>query len=266
MTDTSKYKNIRHLQIQPKYTFREEWTAFAESEGLSYEVLELSAPPALNESGFFKTCRDWYLETGRVTSVHGYFIDINPASGDLAFRTFSQKKCRESCEIAEYLGAKNVVFHGSCFPFLRERYLEAWAGVCAEFYERLAEEYQMNIFVENSFDIDTVPLKELMHRVYDKRVGVCLDLGHANYSNDPIEKWFEDLGDKIGYIHISDNMGQYDDHVNVGEGTVDWEKADRLWRELDRDMPVTLEVEMIDDIRISIDYLRSNGFFLKGNE
>ena len=38
-------------------------------------------------------------------SVHGAFIDVNPASGDLRFRELSRKRCRESCEIAAALGA-----------------------------------------------------------------------------------------------------------------------------------------------------------------
>ena len=265
MTDFPGYKNIRHLQIQPKFSSGDEWNAYADSMGLNYEVLELSSPPALNESGFFKKCREWYLKSGKVTSIHGCFIDVNPASGDTGFREYSQKRCMESCEAAVYLGAESVVFHGSCFPFLRGVYLEAWAGTCAEFYEKIANEYNINIYIENSFDTDTVPIRELMRRVSDERVSVCLDLGHANYSDDPVEKWFEDLGDKIGYIHLSDNDGQYDDHVNLGDGTVKWAKADELWRGLDREMPVTIEVGSIDGIKASIDFLTENGYFLKRN-
>lgn len=261
MTDISDNKDHTLLQIQPVRTSRDKWGALAEKEGLGYEVLELSMPPALNESGLFINCVDWYRNSGRATSLHGNFIDINPGSGDSEFRKLSQRRCRESCIAATNVGARNVVFHSSCFPFLRGGYMEGWAALSAELYEQLAEEFDLNIFVENSPDIDPEPLVNLMEIVKDKRIGVCLDIGHANYSGTPISVWFDALKDRIGYLHLSDNNGRYDDHLALGDGTVDWAETDRLWRGLNRSTPMTLEVGNIDNVQRSIEYLRKNGYF-----
>ncbi len=261
MTDNISNGSHTFLQIQPVRTSREKWEELAESEGLGYEVLELSTPPALNESGLFESCVNWYRESGRATSLHGSFIDVNPASGDGNFRELSVFRCRESCREAVQVGAKNVVFHSSCFPFLRGPYLEGWAALSAELYEELAEDYGLNIYVENSPDIDPGPLKSLMEIIRHDRVGVCLDLGHVNYSHTDMHVWFEELHDRIGYLHLSDNRGTYDDHLALGDGTVDWFEADRLWRELGKDTPMTLEVGSIDNVRKSIGFLRDNGLF-----
>ena len=118
MINTVSPKRGCFLQVQPQYDQREKWEALAEREGLTFEALELSAPPALNESGRFENCAEWYRASGRTTSVHGAFIDVNPASGDPLFRTVSQRRCRESCETALAVGARNVIFHSSCFPFI----------------------------------------------------------------------------------------------------------------------------------------------------
>ena len=100
-----------------------------------------------------------------------------------------------------------------------------------------------------------------MSVVKDSRIGVCLDLGHANYSQVGIAGWFEELGEKIGYLHLSDNMGTYDDHLPLGQGSIDWDEADRLWRGLKRDTPLTLEVGNLDNVMKSVDFLKEKGLF-----
>lgn len=246
------------IQVQPKYHDRDAWKALAEKESLSYEVLELSAPPALNEEGTFAEWKEWYRDSGRVTSVHGCFIDVNPASGDALFRELSRHRCRQSCALAMELRAQNVVFHSSCLSFLRGSYLDMWAGQCAEFYMELAEAFPLNIFIENSQDIDPVPIRELMKHITDPRIGVCLDLGHVNYSSAPLEEWLEALHERIGYLHLSDNPGGWDEHLPLGEGTVDWERAGRYLKEPGRMMPVTLETRSWQDAARSIAFLKKH--------
>ena len=249
------------LQIQPVHSSRDKWSELAESEGLGFEVLELSMPPALNESGLFDEYVGWYKKSGRALSLHGNFIDVNPGSGDKKFRELSYKRCRESCKAAVDIGAENVVFHSSCFPFLRGPYLEGWASLCIDFYEELCQEFDLNLFIENSPDIDPGPLKTLMEIKKDDRIGVCLDIGHAAYSGTPVKNWFEELSPYIGYLHLSDNRGKYDDHLPLGEGTVDWEEADRMFRSIGKKMPMTLEVGNTDNVRASVRFLRERGLF-----
>lgn len=243
------------LQIQPMYNKYSDYEALAESQGLLFEALELSFDNVSEEKS------EWYRTCGKVSSLHGAFIDVNPGSGDGAIRELSERRYDESCRKAIECGAKNVVFHSTCFPFLRGAYLEAWADKCAGFYNRLAEKYSgLDLFVENSADIDPDPIFEMMKRINAKNVKVCLDLGHINYSSAPVEKWFEKLGEKTGYLHLSDNMGIYDDHLPLGCGTVDWKKDFALCSFLPENIPVTLEVGGIDGIKSSLDFLSSNGF------
>ena len=249
------------IQVQPHYEFREEWEVLAAAEGLSYEALDFSMPPALIESGLFEEYMQWYSTCGRTTSLHGFFMDVNPACSDPGISELSRQRCRLSCETAVACKAKNVVFHSSCFPFLRGLYLDVWTSRCADFYQELAEEYAINIFIENSPDVDPDAIKSLMKRITDKRIGVCLDIGHAHYSRVPVRGWFEELGDRIGYLHLSDNVGDFDDHLQLGEGTIDWEEADRLWRALDRDTFITIEVGGFVAAGRAVRFLKQNGYF-----
>lgn len=249
------------LQIQPQYVQGDAWGKLAQREGVFYETIEYSMPQAMADPLFPVAARKWYRDSGRVKSLHGAFIDVNPASGDPAFRQLSRTRCHESCQLARELGASHAVFHSSCFPFLREAYLNHWAVMCAEFYTELAQKYDLMICVENCQDVDPEPLCALMDQVTDERVRVCLDIGHVNYSRTPLEDWFDRLGAYIAYLHLSDNMGKFDDHLPLGGGTVDWKLADSLWRQLNRETLITLEVGGIREVEQSLAYLKQRGYF-----
>ncbi len=243
------------LQIQPFYSDCFDYEVLAKKRGLFFEALELSFDNVSDEK------YNWYKNSNLVKSFHGSFIDVNPGSGDGALQEYSNKKYEESCIKAIDCGAQNVVFHSTCFPFLRGAYLDMWADKCAKTYYYLAEKYSnLNIFIENSIDINPKPIKRLTDLVACKNVRVCLDIGHINYSRASLEDWFDDLGDKTGYIHLSDNMGIYDDHLPLGDGTVDWTKVCSLVKYLPEDIPVTLEVGNIASIEKSIHYLDENKF------
>ena len=249
------------IQVQPHYSELEEWKALAGRYDLTFEVLELSGPLVLNKDERPVEIIDQYLNSGLVTSLHGCFIDVNPGSGDDLFRKLSFQRMQESCELAVYLGARNVVFHSACAAFIRGAYLESWADKSAECFEKLASVYDLNFYVENSMDVDPVPIRELMDRIDNPNVEVCLDIGHVEYSRTSLEKWFELLEDRIGYLHLSDNQGLFDDHFAIGQGCVDWKEADRLWRSLRRDTPVTIETNSIENVEQSITYLKQHGLF-----
>lgn len=249
------------IQLQPQSAELEQWVTLASEENFSFEVMEPFSVPGICDAGKQKQITEQYRKIGRTASVHGAFIDVNPASGDPSFQELSRQRCRESCEIALALGAGNLVFHSSAFPFLRGAYLENWAAGCASFYEELAGHYPVRLYIENAQDLDPEPLRKLMEKVRSDRIGICLDIGHANYSRVPVSQWFEELGQWIQYLHLSDNMGQYDDHLPLGQGLIDWELVDGLWKSLGRDIIITLETGSLESTKESIDFLRKHQYF-----
>ena len=249
------------IQLQPQIADLEQWVMLAQQEGAVFEVMDPFFLSGIGDFGKHKKIAEQYRKTGLAKSVHGAFIDVNPASGDPEFRELSRRRCRESCEIASALGAGNLVFHSSAFPFLRGAYLNNWADTCAAFYEELAASYPIRIYLENAQDVDPTPLRELMERLQSDRIGVCLDIGHVNYTRVPVNQWFEKLGQWIGYLHLSDNLGHFDDHLPLGQGSIDWELVNQLWKRSGKDIPITLETGDMDSTRESLRFLRKHQYF-----
>ena len=248
------------MLVQPALCDLEGWLRLARLEDLGFELLDASVSPALSGGLNEGQCR-MLRESGRLCSVHGAFIDVNPASGDPEIAALSRRRCEQSCELAVRLGARYVIFHGSCFPFLRGEYLKNWAKSCAAFYDGLAEKYPLTICVENSFDLDAAPLCRLMDSVRNEGVRVCLDIGHCAFSRIGVRQWFEALAERIGYLHLSDNDGAFDEHLPLGSGNAELREAGECLRRLNRAVPVTLEVGAMENVRSSLAWLRGNGLY-----
>ena len=249
------------IQLQPQSRNLEQWITLAQDEHCAFEVMDPFFLSGIGHFEKYEHITQQYRKSGMAASVHGAFIDVNPGSNDPDFRELSRRRCRESCEIALALGAENVVFHSSAFPFLRGAYLENWAVSCASFYEELVTQYPVRIYIENAQDLDPTPLRRLMERICSDRIGVCLDIGHIHYSRTSVSQWFDQLGKWIRYLHLSDNVGEFDDHLPLGKGSIDWDHVNRLWESLDKNIPVTLETGGLESTRESIRFLRRHHYF-----
>lgn len=256
-TKNNKFKSI--MQIQPNYDSREEYLELAIKESLDFEIIELSSKYVNKEIP--REVIEWYKKSCRAKSLHGVFMDIYPVSNDEDIKKVSRNKCELSCRLAKELGAENIVFHSTALTFCRASLEISWGKAAAEYYQELAEKQGINIFIENFSDIDYIPMKHMMDNVNSDKVGICLDVGHSNFSRCTLEQWIEGLGDYIKYIHISDNNGLWDDHLALGEGTVELHRISEFWENKGRSLPVTLEVGGFNSIKKSLDYLKRNELF-----
>ena len=191
-----------------------------------------------------------------MNSMHAAFVDINYASNDVKIREISQTRVEKSIESGKKLGVKNVVVHTCCHPVLvNQSVIDIWCETSAAYLEMLAKRYQVKIFVENSLDINPNLLKRLMKISDHDFLGVCLDVGHANLSTVPVSVWIEELEPHIGYMHLNDNHGVYDEHLPIGQGNIDWFS---LYKQIHRmkEKPITtIEVTRPEDFEISTAYL-----------
>jgi sugar phosphate isomerase/epimerase len=60
----------------------------------------------------------------------------------------------------------------------------------------------------------------LLELIEGTGLGICLDVGHANTTGKLKE--FVKLKKNIVNLHVHDNMGEFDQHLPVGSGNIDF--------------------------------------------
>jgi sugar phosphate isomerase/epimerase len=117
-----------------------------------------------------------------------------------------------------------------------------WVAECfAQLAERAAP-YNLQIMAEHPPD-PGVGISDITSILaVDKRLGLHLDVGHANVGGDKLEGLLDRLGSRLVHVHLSDNRGNNDDHMPLGAGRVDWPRAIRLLKQHGYDGTITLEV------------------------
>ncbi|MFH1672733.1 MAG: TIM barrel protein [Pseudomonadota bacterium] len=65
-------------------------------------------------------------------------------------------------------------------------------------------------------------LEKIFEKVNSPLLGFSLNVAHAHLLGGGFQPFLEAFGDKLGNVQISDNNGITDEHLPVGEGTVDF--------------------------------------------
>ena len=252
----------RTILVQPQKNEYPLYQSFADREGLRFEYTDFGMPAVLNDDAQFQQALATYQGDKRGFSLHGAFIDINTSSVDKEIRQICRRRLRQSCQAAQALGLSHIVFHSNYIPVLNQYYyVRNWLNENALFYQELLEEFPITIYLENMEDFHPDMLLMLVEKVKHPRCKICLDIGHANFSKAPLRRWFASLAPYIGYLHLSDNYGTYDEHLPLGQGAVDWHDFNK-WIERYQLNPITLlEVSGSKNIEQSISYLKEQKIF-----
>jgi sugar phosphate isomerase/epimerase len=80
-------------------------------------------------------------------------------------------------------------------------------------------------------------------------IGIVLDTGHSNLEGKT-EAFLRKLPRKIVQIHISDNLGEDDQHLGVGFGNVDWTQFAKILSEIKYEKIIMIET--VDNVYESL--------------
>jgi len=218
---------MAQFQIIPDLLRPQTSRNLAKRYGLGYEYNDFYDPSVLDDPVELARLISLCQSDGRPDdcTVHGAFLDVAVFSEDPLIAEISRMRIRQSLEIARRLQARGVVVHSNINPFLTfDGYVRGWLERSAACYGRMLEAYpEIALWVENMFDTDPGPLRQLAERlsVY-ANFGLCLDYGHAALSATPLREWAAYLGPYIRHVHINDHDGKSDLHLSLGRGCLDW--------------------------------------------
>lgn len=163
-------------------------------------------------------------------AVHAPFADINIAAFDDSIREAVLRRLEASVRCASALGAEALVFHPGAATALEHFSQGAAWRQNLESVRRLlmyAWDYDVQAMIENvpepfPFLMKSVEDFERFYGEVELDVRMVLDVAHAHLRGET-EEFIGRFGDRIGHIHVSDNHGKRDEHLQLGEGSIDWE-------------------------------------------
>ncbi len=82
---------------------------------------------------------------------------------------------------------------------------------------------------------------DIVDRYPADRVGVCLDLGHANIEGNALSA-VRAAGPRLIHVHASDNRGEKDEHLVPGKGGIPWSDVTKALQDAGFDGPFTVEL------------------------
>jgi sugar phosphate isomerase/epimerase len=205
-------------------------------------------------------------ETHNLTFVvHAPWAGLNIATPSLSLRRAVIKRLEQSIEYARKLECYLWLFHPGSKTGLSHIYPgKDWQLNLHSVRTLLktSRRQGVKIAIENTPE----PFPSLMksvadfHRFYKDLkddVGIVLDIAHANLNNQ-IQDFLEQFSKRIIHIHASDNKGDFDMHLGIGHGNIDWKNITNLIKETGyRNLII---VESTDHIKESLNLLRN--FFI----
>lgn len=249
--------------IIPRYDDIEESLELAHKYDMGFEFNDFFSPKILLDEKKLEEKINAYKEIklpDYLTS-HGDFFDVNVFSEDEQIAEISVNRIYQSVEIAKDLCAKKVVFHTNMIPEIEsDYYKDNWVFRNENVFRKVCEDFpDVLILMENMFDFTPDMLKRLAEKMKDvNNFGVCLDYAHAFLSKTEPTVWVKELAQYIKHVHINDNMKDYDAHLPVGDGLIDWVEFDRMRDEYFPDASILIEVSSIENQKKSIEYLIKN--------
>ncbi len=161
--------------------------------------------------------------------VHSPFADINIATPSPVLQRTILKRLEKSILHASQLQSRLWIFH----PGLKTAVTSFYPGSDWQLnmdsvrqLQKIAEKHGVEIAIENVPQPFPFVLKDVedfsrLYKELNDDLSLTLDVGHANL-NRQIQAFINTFSDKIVHVHASDNKGNYDAHLGIGYGTVNW--------------------------------------------
>ncbi len=232
----------------------EEWLDIATSDG--FQLIEILCEGPYWPRNLLKTTdnADVFSSYDIDVYLHAPTIDLNPASLNPGIRDETLIQIKETLDLAVDIGAKAITTHAGMIHRMEDRI----RNIAKEYsVETLTKANQYAEEVGVIFSVENMPSRYAYfcntaqeHAYFLDQCGCCatVDLGHANTNDDP--ESFSRLKNTY-YYHLSDNNGKKDQHLPLGEGTLDLNLINGIKRGI-------IELNNYDDVIKSRNLLLAN--------
>jgi len=205
-------------------------------------------PDDLLTGGQIETLKNLSYERGIEWLIHAPVSDVNLMSPNRSMRVEAERQLMQTILLAREIACRRIVFHVGGRPRMGLFDPERGFIQAVEIINRLlveASKYDIVLLLENDPVVPglaaiTPEACSGFIQAFDGKLGFLLDVGHANMvSSTAASRFIQLLASSLQGVHINDNNGGMDEHLGMGEGTVN---MPRIMEELEA---VSFEGELI---------------------
>lgn len=202
---------------------------------LGFSLIELlceephAHPDDLLRDGQVELLKKMSREFGVEWLIHAPVSDVNLMSPNRFMRAEAERQLRQTILLAREINCRRIVFHVGGRPRMGLYDPDKGFSQAVEIIDRLLSEaakHDIALLLENDPVVDglaAVTPKECSRfiQAFNGKLGFLLDVGHANLvDSTAASRFIHLLASSLQGVHLSDNRGQRDEHLGIGEGTV----------------------------------------------
>lgn len=242
---------LEHVHVNMPWRYLSRYLDLILEYGLHLELGFAAQELDRVERREFGNVSDLLQQRGCRLTLHGPFWDLCPGSSDAFIRQVSRLRLHQFFDLVAVFNPVQMVchtgfdsrHHSSDFREWLERALAVWEPLVAR-----AEQLETRFLLENVWESGPSLHRAIFDSLPSPYFGFCLDVGHQHtFSDTPMIRWLEILGDRLQELHVHDNDGAADAHLPVGAGTVDFPGLFALLRAKRPRPLLTLEPHEKDD-------------------
>ena len=212
-----------------------------------------------NQKGLSKTISQRMFDSKEITEefvkyqAELYFSTFNIGSLNKDVREESKNEIIRTLKMAGDVGAKLITIHGGSFE--KEKEYKKNLKMSRKTLEEVNPYFKdIKLCVENIPTIGHAndKIKEFPKTIEDmlylinglENVGICLDVGHANVSGNVLT-FYNNLSktQKIWNLHLHDNLGDKDDHLEIRKGNIPFKELFKKLKEDDYKGFLSIELD-----------------------
>ncbi len=194
--------------------------------------------------------------------VHGPFLGLNPGSRDPKVQDLTFERFIAAFEFCRKIKTNHIVLHSGFDPIFYKNASELFLKLSIPLWKEVlkaAAKDKIVIALENSIDPTPGIIVNLLKELDSPYLEACFDAGHYNvFGQKSVWEALEEYPQgSIGELHLSDNKGDFDTHLALGEGNIDYKRMFKEIEKRGREPILTSEPHSMEDIEKNLKYLIS---------